>query len=119
MADHRWSAAELGVSELRHLHQATLAIPHVVAQHVVDALALVRCALHIDVAHLAALVGEPGVIAAGEGCDAVHRLLIVDVQRPHHVAVDRQANGGRAGVELGVERGEITARIALLDQLIR
>ena len=89
VADHRRRTAQLRLGELSHLHQAPVAVAHVVTEHVVDGLALIRRALNIDVAHLAALVGESGIVAAGEGRDAVHRLLVVDVQRPHHIPIHR------------------------------
>ena len=80
VADHRRRAAELAAGELRHLHQFVVAVAHVVAQHILKVAAAIGLGLHIDVAHLTALVGEAGVIAARQHGDGLHRLLEIHVE---------------------------------------
>ena len=107
MADHRRGAGEFRRGKLAHLHQLVVAVAHVVTEHILQGAASRSFGLHIDVAHLAVLIGESGIVAASEHGDRLHGLLEVDIEGPHDRAIDRQTKGRRAGNELGVETGKL------------
>ena len=119
VADHRWRTAQLRTGKLRHLHHLAIAAAHVVPQNILQAAAVCGLGLHIDIAHLARLVGKAAVVAARQHGDRIHRLLEIDVQRPHNRAVYAQRIGGRTGDELGVDLAEIARVAALTHQLVR
>ena len=119
MTDHRRCTAQTVPGELRHLHQGAVARAHVVAEDVVDPAALFGTGLHVHVAHLPGLIGQSRVLAARQGGDGGHRLLIVDIERLHQLAVDREAESRRTGNELGVKGGEVATAAALADQRLR
>ena len=73
--------------ELRPLHQLVVAALHVVIEDLVHLGALSRRGLHVDVVHLAVLVGEACVTASSQSGDGAHRLLVVDVEGSHHHSI--------------------------------
>ena len=118
VADHRWCTGEIRLSKLRHLHHLAVSVADVIAEDVVEIAALIRLRLHIDVAHLTALVGEAGVVATREHSDGLHRLLEINVQSAQDRAIDLQAESRCAGHKLGVEGGELTTGLAGAHQLL-
>ena len=118
MADDRRRTGELGFGEFRHLHHLAVAVADVIGQDVLQLAAIGRLGLDVDIAHLAALIGETGVVAAGQHGDGVHRLLKIDVQGPHDLAVDIKSEGRRTRDELGVKGAEGTGCLALDHQFV-
>ena len=91
MADHRRGTGEFRGGELRHLHHVPVFAAHVVTEHVLQVAAALGLGLHVDVAHLTALIGQAGVVATGQHGNRLHCLLEVDVESAKNRAINRQA----------------------------
>ena len=109
VAHNRRRTGEVCLGKLGHLHHLVVVAADVVAQDVIKLAAALRFSLHVDVAHLAVLIGETGIVAASKDRNRLHGGLEIHIQGAHDRSIDLEAESWGAGDELGIKRREITA----------
>ena len=118
VADNRRRTGEVCLGKLGHLHHLVVVAADVIAQDVIKLAAPLRFGLHIDIAHLAVLIGETGIVAACKDRNRLHGVLEIHIQGAHDRSIDLEAESWGAGDELGIERGEVAAGRARNHQFL-
>ena len=118
MAHNRGRTGEVCLRKLGHLHHFIVVAADVIAQDVIKLAATLRFGLHIDIAYLAVLIGQTGIVATRKDGNRLHGVLEIHIQGTHDRSIDLEAESWGAGDELGIQRGEVAAGRARNHQFL-
>ena len=83
MAHNRRRTSEVSLGKLGYLNHLVVITAHVIAQDVIELATSLRFSLYVDIAHLAVLVGETGIVAASKNRNRLHGLLEINIEGAH------------------------------------